>query len=349
MTKERLHYMDIAKGILILLVVWGHIDGTATALGCDNKAIDDIHRTVNIYVSFYMPCFFVITGFCSNFNKPLNKFLVMSLKSILLPAFIFSFIFSGAWNFFNLSNAFTFLRNYILFGGSYWFLSALFISRILYWFINRCPATLVAILCIVSFIVGYQQCRIPHKYEYWWYVHALCMMPYLGLGQFLRHYNQHLINVKIFPYSLLIYVSTLLLTVILTREGLLQKDCFFDVPGVTLGFINLNRNMFFPLLILSISGSTTLLGLCRHINSNIWLEFIGKNSLVIYCVQGIALSKSMASMALISKLLGGAEFGNDYWLTIISLMLSFFASVLICIVISWIMNRKYLRCLLGKF
>ena len=343
--KERLHYMDIAKGILILLVVWGHIDGTAFALGYDNKVIDDIHRTINIYVAFYMPCFFVITGFCSDFNKSLDKFIISSLKSILLPAFIFSFIFSGAWDLFKLSNASNFLRNFVLFGGNYWFLSALFISRILYWFINRCSATLVTILCIVSFIVGYYLSRIPYEYEYWWYVHVLCMLPYLGLGQYLRHYNLRFDYKKIFPYSLLVYVSSLITTVFLTREGLLQKDCFFDVPGVTLGFINLNSNMFFPLLILSITGSLSLIGLCCHINTNIWLEYIGKNSLIIYCVHGIILNKSMA---LISKW-GGADFGHDYLLTLSLLILSFITSVIICIAISWIMNRKYLRYLLGKF
>lgn len=87
MTKERLTYIDVAKGLLMVLVVFHHVDGNATKYGIINSAVDDIHAFSNIFVSFFMPCFFIITGYCSNFTKPFVRFLLGSIKGIMLPAF----------------------------------------------------------------------------------------------------------------------------------------------------------------------------------------------------------------------------------------------------------------------
>lgn len=53
---NRLEYIDIAKGIGILLVVFGH---SSLVLHIENIWIH----------SFHMPLFFIITGMCFNENK----------------------------------------------------------------------------------------------------------------------------------------------------------------------------------------------------------------------------------------------------------------------------------------
>ena len=187
--KKRLHYIDIAKGLLILMVIYGHIDGTATGLGISNAAIDDINKVVNIFVSFYMPCFFIITGFCSNFSKSFRSFFLSSIKTILLPAFFFSIILSGAWNIKHIENLHEYIYKILLYGGLYWFLSSLFLARIFYYLLHRWTSSLVLCLsCILSFIAGFCLSSLPHRYEFWWFVHAMCMIPYLGAGQLLKHY-----------------------------------------------------------------------------------------------------------------------------------------------------------------
>lgn len=344
MKEQRLHYIDIAKGFLILMVVYGHIDGTATQMGFVNSSIDDIHKGANWFVSFYMPCFFVITGYCSNFTKSFKVFIVASLKSIVLPAFVFSFLLSGAWIIIHPGFLLNFVITFILYGGNYWFLSALFVSRLLYWFIYRLPISANAAICVVSFIIGFYYSSLPHKYELWWFVHALCLLPYLGLGQLFKQISGNILF-KYTKYYIALYVFLFFITVGLSKMGLLQKDCFFDVPGVTQGFINLNLTMFIPLFILSVSGSLAILGFSEYISSNHILEFLGKNSLVIYCVQGLALK---FSIAFISQM-GGADFDNNYFLTLTLLLFSFIIAVIACSIISWIMNLNYLRYAIGKF
>lgn len=341
MEKERLHYIDIAKGLLILMVVYGHIDGTATELGFVNRAIEDIHRSVNIFVSFYMSCFFVITGYCTNFKKSFPDFLISSIKSIILPAFVFSFVLSGAWNISNPDAFIAFCKKFIMYGGDYWFLSALFLARLLFWVIERYPMTYVGIICSISFILGFVLSLLPHEYEYWWFVHSLCLMPYLFIGKIIKEKN--IFDRRKILITSLAYFFIFIVTVILSREGFLRKDCFFDVPGVTQGFININFTMFLPLVILSLIGSVAVLGVSRIISTNTVLEFLGKNSLVIYCVQGVVLHKIIAYISIFGA------FESDYWATLLLLLLSFILSVIVCSLISWIMNMKYIRYLLGKF
>lgn len=336
MTKERLHYIDVAKGILILLVVYGHLDGVAVSLGYQNSAIEDVHRLVNSFVSFYMPCFFVITGYCSNFEKPFSSILVSSIKSILIPAFFFSFLFSGVWRL-DINILLSFLRKLLLFGGNYWFLTSLFLARIVYWLINKITnEKLIIGVCSLSFIVGILLSAIPLEKEYWYCVHAALLLPYLGIGQFFKKHDVKFDN----AFYVLCFCVSLLVTIILARKGILVKDCFFDVPGVTLGFININMTMLIPLLVLSITGSLAIMWVSIKIDKNVILEYLGKNSLIIYCVHSILLSKTI-SMAL--------RFGESYWHTILGLLIAYLCTVLLSCIIAFVMNQKYIRFLIGKF
>lgn len=57
--KERIEYYDVAKGILILLVVLGHVFETGI---------------INQYIySFHMPAFFIISGIMQNYSSVLKK------------------------------------------------------------------------------------------------------------------------------------------------------------------------------------------------------------------------------------------------------------------------------------
>lgn len=75
MDKRRDKSLDIAKGIAILLVVWGH-------------AGNDIIQ--NAVAMIHLPVFFFISGllFCSNLKKPLKVVVKKIIKSIYVPYLI---------------------------------------------------------------------------------------------------------------------------------------------------------------------------------------------------------------------------------------------------------------------
>ncbi len=334
MVKERLHYVDVTKGLLILMVVYGHIYGQA--IGVKNVAVDYIHQSCNLFVSFYMPCFFVITGFCSNFNRPFHNLLISSFKTIVLPGITLSTLIMMAQR--NLTfNAFTGLgKDILFFGGRYWFLSALFVAKMLYWMCIRYHQNMRYVLCVLSFSIGYVLSIYYHGREYWWFVHALLLMPFLEIGYVMKSFKIPSIRVLSVVFGIL-----LVLTIVFSHFGLLRIDYYYHVPGITQKLLNNNFTMLVPLVLLSVVGSLWLIGVSKVINSNKALEYLGRNSLIIYCIHGAILSKSI-SLIIFGKNLSIIGFS-------IRMIIVYLLTICASCLIAYILNQKYLKTIIGKF
>ena len=86
----RVLWVDILKGLLILLVILGHVTS-------------NVH--IKNYIStFYMPCFFILSGWFMKKNGNVCTFVKKRIKSILFPYIFFSLI----WI------AFSFLKKFII-------------------------------------------------------------------------------------------------------------------------------------------------------------------------------------------------------------------------------------------
>lgn len=86
--RERCHFIDVAKGILILLVVLHHQPMIDKENGIENTFLLCLGNASSYYNAFFMPAFFVITGYCTNFySKSISHFFVHQVLSIMLPAF----------------------------------------------------------------------------------------------------------------------------------------------------------------------------------------------------------------------------------------------------------------------
>lgn len=81
MSKQRILWIDVAKGILITLVVIGH---------------SHINSVVDAVISsFHMAGFFILSGVTFSAKRDFfgkNNFFVRKIKSILLPYFLFCFL-----------------------------------------------------------------------------------------------------------------------------------------------------------------------------------------------------------------------------------------------------------------
>ena len=119
----RTKWIDIAKGIGIVLVVLGH---------CLNS-----HQLPCLFIrSFHMPLFFFISGYCLNVEKYTAASLAKNrFASIMLPCLYFTLIQLGALSLltnYSLSN----LRYHL--PGALWFLPILYVSMILsLWFVRK--------------------------------------------------------------------------------------------------------------------------------------------------------------------------------------------------------------------
>lgn len=81
MNKERIHWIDIARGIFILAIVLGHI-------------LSNGKNMIRWWLfSFHVPAFFFLSGLCfNNGNQGFIDFLKKRIKSIVVPYVLMSLI-----------------------------------------------------------------------------------------------------------------------------------------------------------------------------------------------------------------------------------------------------------------
>lgn len=202
--KERNVVLDIAKGLLILLMVIGHSGAPAWLESC-------------IY-SFHMPCFFIISGILFSYfylDKPFT-FIKKRVKSIWWPFVKWTWIFLIFHNlFYNigiLRESYTFEQIiYKLFTifilldleqllGGFWFLRSLFIASIVcflyYKFIGITPLKLlIGIIILVSIA---ESIKIFHISYYYFDALNLLACAYFMAGTLLNSVNYKKIKNKSF-------------------------------------------------------------------------------------------------------------------------------------------------------
>ncbi len=77
-TRERVAWVDIAKGLTMLCIVFGHL------------MVDTF--TQSLVYAFHVPTFFLLSGYCFNGNLPFLKFVSKKIKRIMIPYFTFGLL-----------------------------------------------------------------------------------------------------------------------------------------------------------------------------------------------------------------------------------------------------------------
>ncbi len=190
--KERIHYFDVAKGILILMVAYGHVWYTICHnSGFDNIFMSQLYDFSNIWVVFYMPAFFVITGRCSNYNCSWKSFLYKQVKTLLVPAFTLALLIHAIeWLF--TGHGFYIGIKVFMKGVSYWFIFALFTAKMIYFIVNQLLGSVYKIAFItllLSFFSVVVYGFFPKVPNYWCWIHALGLIPFLSLGELIKKYD----------------------------------------------------------------------------------------------------------------------------------------------------------------
>ena len=126
-SKKRIPYFDVAKGMLICLVIISHIYlETLTVAKIPNSTFAWMRSWQWIHVSFFMPAFFIITGLCSNFEKEFKPFFISNVRTILIPAIVFDLLFFTIPCLFMGQDPWIivmtgFVKRALAFGGVFWF------------------------------------------------------------------------------------------------------------------------------------------------------------------------------------------------------------------------------------
>lgn len=219
---NRIGWIDISKAICIYFVVLGH------ALTY-NEPYECFFRNF-IYV-FHLPVFFFVSGYLfSNKKHCFSSFLLVNIKSLLLP-YIFLNLLALIINYPHVSHHG--LKQSLIFfitghgyapAGPAWFLLCLFWVRLQMYYIVRCRLWLITVLFFIYGVLAY---FFP-LHLYWDIDASFMAMPIVIVGYLSRRYIAECINNKQNKIKLLLvffvsFALTLLCTSIQQKEAMYSR------------------------------------------------------------------------------------------------------------------------------
>ena len=335
--KTRLPYIDISKGLLIIFLVFHHIVNMAKgSMSVENMQY--ITKWDILYVTYFMQAFFFITGYCSSFDKEFRPFLKSNIKALLIPLLFFSIINqSVCWmvngeDFFfvtELGTKFFFVIEL------YWFLSALFIAKILLFFITRISQNMVLQFLLVSILFIFAiSLNTTHFHSFnWFHWHnGITDLMFLWFGHVFKK-KGFLISYfnKLGISAMVMYLIGIIVFMAIGK----------NVPYYT-HFPHFNWK-YAPLFIyFSLSGTLMILYIGLLISENKFLSFWGKNTIVVY---GIHFSILNIVIILLSMLFVPLNHVQGFVFYCIVGGASLYLSYLTCL----LFQKKPFTYLIGKF
>ncbi len=281
---ERDKTIDIAKGIGIVLVVWGH-----TMAACPFRQ--------EIYL-FHMPLFFILSGYCFTEKKnSLSEILKKNIRAYLIPYIVFFIILLSAFVAMRTATG-TFDRSFISWGilfypygvvTALWFLLSLFEVRVAYelmcyYRLSEKKKWTISFVCLgLGYLFSSTQVPLPLFVD-----SSLSMLFFFHVGYLLK--ERSILNVggrKRF---------ILLMTSILFYAGGVALHLVVDIK------INKLSSHLLVFIGAALGGTFLLLYISRWIGkftfaSNV-LKYLGENTLIIFAIHLLVFDMMKLVLAL---------------------------------------------------
>lgn len=341
---NRINYIDICKGLLIIIVIMVHIPNYArtwcVSLSQNFSLIDYILQF--IFACFIMQAFFILSGYTANFNKPFHSYFINLCKRILVPKFTLTIIWRiGDWILADRHTLMTEMygENYFFLFECYWFLDALFIIKLVQYFLCKYIKNDIAhgffwfIMLIMNIYINnyiYGDAKEPgHYLNYFHYRNAMGMGLYMWIGYY---YKKHITSEKIIYILGFLFIPLIIYPYF---TGIFEPVQYSHSTSITL--IQIPKHILF-----SICGSCAIISFSKLISKSFILEYLGRNSLIIYCLHFPFLTYILIFINHISIPLN-TKF------TILIFVIILISSLFLCIISIQILNAKKIKWIIGKF
>jgi len=289
--KERKEYLDIAKGIMMLIVVLHHLPQVAKNVTWIGKEyFETINGTSALYSCFIMPGFFLVTGYCSNFEKPIKTFVLQNFKSLIILGLLYGIVNETLSNIlvkndFSITIDFIKIGKTLLYDGTkYWFLPALFLAKMGYFFLSKLKIRneyifLLSIILLIIMVyvfdryhelVAIDEHHFKNEVNHWSIFHAIYLFPFICIGKEFKKRN--LLNTKLLTALSCIYILAILL----------HYTVDFRIPALTYYIGVISYLDIIKYLILATCGTALILNISMFIHKNDFLRVIGTNTMKIY-------------------------------------------------------------------
>lgn len=290
MTK-RLDYLDMAKGIGVILVLLGHLQGERFF-----SFSPYILPMCEWIFSFHMPLFFIIAGILINHknetDKDIKDIAKKRFKGIMVPYFWFSFFYLGVVIYALINKSVlpqVFYVNlwYVL--GMYgmnvlWFLPTLFMAELIFLFIlkkynSKIAVSLLIVLGGLGLAASYYMTNLSYEFSISQRIHETCQMitrPFVAVTFILIGYYGYYLLKKNFLSKKVLCIA---LGIVMMLVGASLVGINHGVDFRSLVF----KNVFFY-YICSVLGSFGLILVCKGLPKIRLISFWGVNSLIFMAV-----------------------------------------------------------------
>lgn len=275
--EKRIEYIDVAKGIMISLLVFHHYPHLLSVNGVNIENISSITSWHEWFLVFFMPAFFFITGFCSNFNKPFKEFLNSNLKVLLIPAILFIVInrILSALFFCHTKEE---VINQLLHGATLWFLWSLFFAKLLHWGVRKLPYGSLLIYLLLTFMGVW--CWFQDIPNILYFQNTCALALFLFVGEKCKVYSKKHNFKWVMGCGAFLFVATMIFL----------KMYHLPRPIVT-GVIVMGSYKEIPVYwVLATLGSLFIFLISSLIQKTKVFQSIGKRTLVIYSIHGLFYS-----------------------------------------------------------
>ncbi|MDP4467183.1 acyltransferase family protein [Lacticaseibacillus paracasei] len=333
--KKRVQWVDIAKGLTILLVVFGHaLQGVV-----DSQSITLFSSANSLYIgkqiiySFHMPLFFFLSGIFSQFIYRNVRVVVSSrVHRIVFPYFIWSLVLAICMQ---IASRYTTnglgLRQFLLSPfipfSEYWFLYVLFFIEMFYLLVHQIfPQRVLSI----SFAVGLGLfILIPFLPSFWILPFFSEYLVFFASATILSNelMKKRIRDILVHP---LIIVGSLLLFIV-SMFGLVQLLKMED--AIWLDYFLLVTSFLGGAFIIEVSMLLEKLRVRRF--SDI-LSSLGRNSMKIYVMHLVPL----AGLRIVFLRIFGV---SQLWIVV---LVTFMAAMLICWIGEIVISKLHLNAIL---
>lgn len=274
--KQRVAFIDLAKGICISLVVLWHVFG-------DLSVNIDI---IQIMFFFRMPLYFILSGLFFKTYEGMFSFIKKKTNKLIIP-FLFSFVIITIPSIFFMDrnngvdttiSSFYEEKGRLTLGlvPSSWFLVCLFIVNLYFYSLfifSKTNIRVISLFCVLFGVSGYLM-SVYGFYFPLWFDTSLTVMPFFLCGYITRNYSNILYEEFMKKHILLflLSLSALLFTYYVLEHRQLVSIYFFH---------NHYGMKIISLYLGGISGSYCILLISKYLRKVPLLSYIGRYSIVV--------------------------------------------------------------------
>lgn len=343
--KKRLDYIDIAKALGMLTIMWGHI-----AIG----------KTVTFVYTFHIPLFFFLSGmvFVQDKYPDFMSFVKRRIQTLIVPYIIYSFITWAVWAMFSyfthakVANYWmplleTFIaqgsEGYLVHNVPLWFVSCLFVVELSYYWISKLPDVWNIFICLICATLSYVLVNYCTSFDFttlpWSIEVAMAAIIFYASGHlFIKHVGHLSFEQFVNKKRWFSFIVMLVMFIMVFCGGLYNGK-------VSMGHANIhNPFIFYPVAFIGVFAFLIMSSMLAQskVNNHKWMNgvrWFGQNSFIAMAIHNPI--KGFVIVALAS-VLGMQKMAvmRGTWTALLALLITLVVTTIIMLCIVRIKNKR---------